>query len=397
MAQNTFDFSYFWEKLSTILAGKQATLTTAQQNAVDSGITSAKVAQYDKDSAALPEIVDDGAKNKLFFNMIGNGGSAWDSSSYTHNGITYTLNPDNTVSAYGTADSENNSFCYLGYNNVRVNFDSLCDGLHVLSGCPSGGSTSTWRMYVTKTGYGSYNETGNGLTIPDKGAYTDILLACLVSKGTVIPQNNPIIFKPMICTKSAWDVSQKYVPYALPNVPITSELIELVDTGAKNLLHFDYISGGSASGGGSTWTSNGVEFTITNDNEITVTRTSSSSSDATCQVYLSGSKIYVDSFCDGKHILSGCPSGGGIDTFWIGAYRNNYGAIDFGNGALLGPTENSLIYIQITVKSSYSPSNLVFKPMICTKATWDVSRAYVPYCPNMAELYEMILALQALS
>lgn len=43
MAQNTFDFSYFWGKLSTILAGKQATLTfdttptKDSQNPVTSG------------------------------------------------------------------------------------------------------------------------------------------------------------------------------------------------------------------------------------------------------------------------------------------------------------------------------------------------------------------------
>lgn len=33
--------------------------------------------------------------------------------------------------------------------------------------------------------------------------------------------------------------------------------------------------------------------------------------------------------------------------------------------------------------------------MCCTKAAWDISHAYVPYCPSMAEMYEMIQALQS--
>lgn len=56
MAQNTFDFAHFWGNLSTILAGKQATLTTAQQNAVNSGINSTKVGQYDSLVAGDPMV-----------------------------------------------------------------------------------------------------------------------------------------------------------------------------------------------------------------------------------------------------------------------------------------------------------------------------------------------------
>ena len=215
--------TYTKTQVDTALAGKQDTLTTAQQAAADSGITSAKVTQYDKNSTALVETVDSGAKNLLHFDKLGNGGTTW-GNTYTHNGITYTLLADGTVSAYGTADEEENSVCYLGLNGSRVNFDDLCDGTHVVSGCPSGGSTSTWRMYVTKTGYGNYSETGNGLLLPDRGSYSDIYLACFVSKSTTIPQSDPIIFKPMICAKAVWDVSQKYVPYC----PSMAELYEMI-------------------------------------------------------------------------------------------------------------------------------------------------------------------------
>ncbi len=32
--------------------------------------------------------------------------------------------------------------------------------------------------------------------------------------------------------------------------------------------------------------------------------------------------------------------------------------------------------------------------MFCTKSAWDISQAYVPYCPTAQEMYQMILALQ---
>ena len=31
--------------------------------------------------------------------------------------------------------------------------------------------------------------------------------------------------------------------------------------------------------------------------------------------------------------------------------------------------------------------------MVCKEAEWEISQTYVPYCPTMAELYQMILDL----
>lgn len=54
-------------------------------------------------------------------------------------------------------------------------------------------------------------------------------------------------------------------------------------------------------------------------------------------------------------------------------------------------------YIQavaIVVKAGQTISQTV-QPMICTAADWAVSQKFVPYCPSMAEMYEMIQALQS--
>lgn len=39
--------------------------------------------------------------------------------------------------------------------------------------------------------------------------------------------------------------------------------------------------------------------------------------------------------------------------------------------------------------------DVTFKPMICTKAAWDISQTYQPYRPSYQALYEMVLALQS--
>ena len=53
------------------------------------------------------------------------------------------------------------------------------------------------------------------------------------------------------------------------------------------------------------------------------------------------------------------------------------------------------IYVRTQILQSVTGAiNLSATPMICTAADWAVSQKYVPYCPTMAEMYEMILALQ---
>jgi hypothetical protein len=171
-------------------------------------------------------------------------------------------------------------------------------------------------------------------------------------------------------------------------------LVELVDGGAKNDLEFDAI--GTITTYGTTYESNGVKFTLNADNTVTFERISTSSSVANCLLILSGARLDVSSYCDGNHILSGCPSGGGGNTYEImatvsgGAYTKR----DYGTGVILDSVSGIAPYIQLTVRSEFT-GTATFKPMICTKAAWDISQTYQPYRPSYQKLYEMVKALQA--
>ena len=208
MAQNTFDFAHFWSNLSTILAGKQATLTTTQQNAVNSGVTASKVTQYDKDSAATAELVDSGAKNLLKINA----------SSTNIQGVSFTVNTDGTVSASGTNTGSSSATLIIVPNADVV---KIPDGDYVLSGCPAGGSSDTFdlRWFRYSTNKSAY-DTGASAEVSKSGNTNDSNIAIVVKAGVTINAT----FAPMLCAKAAWDVSQTFEQYA----PTNRELYEMI-------------------------------------------------------------------------------------------------------------------------------------------------------------------------
>lgn len=54
-----------------------------------------------------------------------------------------------------------------------------------------------------------------------------------------------------------------------------------------------------------------------------------------------------------------------------------------------------MVYASDNYNHSAGDTVTISNLMICTKADWDISQAYVPYCPTMPELYQMILAMQS--
>lgn len=168
-------------------------------------------------------------------------------------------------------------------------------------------------------------------------------------------------------------------------------LVEIVDGGAKNVLQVDEI--GVSATHGQTYTTNGVTFTLNSDGSITATRNETSTSNSDCNLRFNGANFYVDDFCNGKYVLSGCPAGGSYETYFIRANRNDYAMLDYGEGVLLEQTTEHNIYITLRVTSEFT-GTIIFKPMICSKAAWDISPVYQPYRPSYQELYDRILVLE---
>lgn len=151
--------------------------------------------------AALINIVDDGAKNKL---SIG-------APTSVPIGLTCTRNNDGTYTVSGTLAAA---------NSISFSIDAI-EGDLVLSGCPEGGGDSTYLLRITKSGVQVQNSadrgSGSGVFTMDGTGYA---LNIRFAAGTY----TDVVFKPMICSKAAWDISHTYQPYR----PSYQELYEMV-------------------------------------------------------------------------------------------------------------------------------------------------------------------------
>ena len=105
-----------------------------------------------------------------------------------------------------------------------------------------------------------------------------------------------------------------------------------------------------------TKTVNGVTFTINDDKSITVNGT------ATAQIsFMINNKVGLGI---GNYILTGCPSGGSNNTFYLTAYASSVwlSAPDVGSGCRI---ENKTVtHVVISIASGYTANNLKFYPML---------------------------------
>lgn len=196
---------YTKTETDALLDDKQDELTTAQLDAVNSGVTAAKLTA---DEAALVEVIDGGAKNKFV------PASAWDSKSVY--GITITRNGDTYSIASGTTQSGNNNFINMGY---QANTNLIPAGDWVLS---FDAPQQNVRFQVCWNGTLQANASfGNNcfFTVPENT--TDSWFRILLKGSTDMTGTS---FKIMLCPRVLWDVSHKYVPYC----PSMAEMYQMI-------------------------------------------------------------------------------------------------------------------------------------------------------------------------
>ena len=134
-----------------------------------------------------------------------------------------------------------------------------------------------------------------------------------------------------------------------------------------------------------TQTVNGITWTVNADGTIIANGTATANSYVTIQVFP------ADSVFDGNYHLSGCPAGGGSTKYALYVARGNYTVYDYGNGAVLPYRADGLNKNLIAiVYSGQTVTDLTFQPMICRRVYWDITQAYMPYCPTLPELYALM-------
>lgn len=157
-----------------------------------------------------------------------------------------------------------------------------------------------------------------------------------------------------------------------------------INTGTKNVLRVDSV-GGSASNAARTYLTQGVRFTVNRDGTITVNREEAKSSNAIVYLYYRGSAYHADEYCNtGFRFTSGVETS--ASTVYFSFARLSSGSTQRMTENQIIPDKGSYsdIWISVTVNSSYSPSNLVLKPMI--RPAIDTDTTFVGYTPTNREL-----------
>lgn len=145
--------------------------------------------------------------------------------SQTYNGITFDVAEDGTITVNGTATGNANR--YFIAQAVGA-FDAyMPTGYYRLSGCPEGGSPTTYRLQV-RVDNTYFSDNGNGATFNyTNGSAVNCYCLIQIASGATV---NNLVFKPMIALVSA---GEAYEPYA--NIcPITSyDSVTITQTGSQ--------------------------------------------------------------------------------------------------------------------------------------------------------------------
>ena len=193
--------------------GKQNALSSAQLAAVNSGINSEKVAQFDstteleaEDRAALIELIDDGAKNVLDLSKA--------KSVSCPTELSYTIASDGTLTVTWSEDlsSSGRALRFVGMPHI--------DGTYILSGAQQATTSETIRADIRQGTSSAAIVRDYGQT-PKPFAFGEGDFTYAIRIQTVAGSAS---FKPMICSVPAWKISQAYQPYR----PSYQELYEMV-------------------------------------------------------------------------------------------------------------------------------------------------------------------------
>ncbi len=157
-----------------------------------SGWTSATVTRTGKN--VIPMTVD-GIKAEP---LVG----TWDGNSWTYNGLTLTIETDGDGNVTGII--ANGTVTRALTFPVATRFALENGANYIVTGCPAGGSTSTYFTYCDTTGVTWWVDLGTGTTITSTGM-TSYLIRFVA--GTY----NNLVFRPMI--RLASDLDSTFEPY----------------------------------------------------------------------------------------------------------------------------------------------------------------------------------------
>jgi len=301
--------------------------------------------------------------------------------------MTCTPNGDGTYTFDGTATSSRNFFPLT----VGEGYKMESGVTYHLSGCPEGGSPTTYELIAEAELGTTYkkqyaHDYGNGVsfTVPQADIDAGYRLRITMSIRSNVKN---LVFKPMLTTDLSADYNS-FVRYSGSGKKLNEQVANLYDNSKGtivNLLNYNF----------ETATKNGITITNNGDGTYILKGTASAYTNFMVLPYTKGIKVKK-----GQYKLVGCPKGGGAQKYNIWMCESSHGSDidnlveDYGDGAICNFEGAKSIHIEIRVFGGTAlPSNgITFKPMLTTdlNATYD---DYVQYSgdgrlnENVAEIY----------
>ena len=136
---------------------------------------------------------------------------------YTNNGVTFTVNSDGTITANGTATGGNALYYLSSLYTVKTPEKSY------LSGCPSGGGSTTFSIQAYTREQIYFSDIGSGFLAP---ANVEINIVLIVANGYTA---NNLIFRPML------NVGTEAKPYSKWFAGLKNAYFEKIVSTGKNL------------------------------------------------------------------------------------------------------------------------------------------------------------------
>ena len=188
---DTFNTGLTEEQISKAFETALNTYTSSDIDSLILAESDAREAADEETTAALAELVDSGAKN--LYSLSGK-------STTTNNGITFAVDgTEGSITMTGTASNGDAVFTLLTSMDIGEGF--------VMSGWGSvDGAKDGWFMDSYSTGY-----TDRKIFYTSAKTVSDTFVWRLIVKNGATMDG--VVFKPMLCTKAAWGISQKHVPY----------------------------------------------------------------------------------------------------------------------------------------------------------------------------------------
>ena len=322
------------DDLSTIRSGATAGATAVQPAELNNYVP----------NSSLVEVVNDGAKNLIFYEGFPK----------TEVGVTLSFDANGGIELNGTCGgTDDYAYIYGAYAYVDAGTDySLIDSMYAGSD-----------QYAFVAGTEVFDNPPAFIpSVANRTAKISGKVTIVIRLTKGITYNKAKIY-PMICTKSQFGISDKYEPYALGNQVITPALIEQIDAGAKNLQEGKNNTG---TGGTATIQSDGCTVKLTGS--------------ATASSSLSFSVGTAPSTGTYKFVIS---ASGTMDRISIWDNTSNVSVETlYGTGAIDVQLTGGHSYALYHFAGSAMTLNATVSFMICSVADWNVSHKIVPYRPN---------------